>query len=100
MSEPHRPLALRSTTAPTPRRGRSSPRSAASSGCRRRSAGIVAPCRDRLLALAAWEAIVRIKGIPPYILPGPLLIAQTLVDDWADAVGIAAGSRCASPSRR
>lgn len=35
-----------------------------------------------ILTLAGWEAIVRIKGIPHYILPGPLLIAQTLVTDW------------------
>lgn len=34
------------------------------------------------LTLAAWEAVVRIRGIPPYILPGPLLIGATLVADW------------------
>lgn len=33
-------------------------------------------------AIAAWEAIVRIEGIPPYILPAPSLIAKTLVADW------------------
>jgi NitT/TauT family transport system permease protein len=33
-------------------------------------------------ALAAWEAVVRIEGIPPYILPAPSLIAKTLVADW------------------
>lgn len=33
-------------------------------------------------AIAAWEAVVRIEGIPPYILPAPSLIAQTLVADW------------------
>ena len=33
-------------------------------------------------ALGLWEALVRIKGIPPYILPAPSLIAQTLVKDW------------------
>ena len=32
--------------------------------------------------LCAWEAMVRIKGIPSYILPGPLLIVQTLISDW------------------
>jgi len=35
------------------------------------------------LGLAVWEAAVRIKDIPPYVLPGPGLIAQTLVADWA-----------------
>ena len=34
------------------------------------------------LGLAAWEAIVRIGEIPTYLLPGPLLIAKTLVTDW------------------
>ena len=33
------------------------------------------------------KSIVRIKGIPSYILPGPLLIGKTLVDRLADAVG-------------
>jgi NitT/TauT family transport system permease protein len=35
------------------------------------------------LILAAWEGTVRARGIAPYILPGPLLIAETLVRDWA-----------------
>ena len=51
---------------------------------RRRAAG-----RGGLLAL--WEAVVRAEGIPPYILPGPLLIAETLVDRWAEPLGLAAG---------
>ena len=89
------------TTAPTPKRGRCSPRSGASSACAASSwPGIIAPVVIGILALAAWEAAVRIKGIPHYILPGPLLIAQTLWNDWAHALGLAAGSRCASPSRR
>lgn len=33
-------------------------------------------------AIAAWEAIVRLQGVPPYILPAPSLIAKTLVTDW------------------
>src|SRR4051812_19243935 len=32
--------------------------------------------------LAAWEAVVRINDIQPYVLPGPLLVLQTLVADW------------------
>jgi len=49
--------------------------------------------RDRVLRavlpLAALAAgittralVVQIKAIPPYVLPGPLLVAQTLVADW------------------
>ncbi len=36
-----------------------------------------------LVALTGWEALVRINEIPPYILPGPLLILQTLINDWS-----------------
>jgi NitT/TauT family transport system permease protein len=43
---------------------------------------IVPPAAIGLGALAAWESVVRIKQIPPYILPGPLLIVLTLVKDW------------------
>jgi NitT/TauT family transport system permease protein len=44
--------------------------------------GIIAPVVIGILALAAWEAVVRIKEIPVYILPGPIVIAQTLWTDW------------------
>jgi NitT/TauT family transport system permease protein len=44
--------------------------------------GIIAPIAIGIVMLAAWEAVVRIKGIPHYILPGPILIAQTLWSDW------------------
>jgi NitT/TauT family transport system permease protein len=43
---------------------------------------IIAPIVVGILILGGWEAMVRVKGIPPYILPGPILIAQTLVNDW------------------
>ncbi len=35
-----------------------------------------------LVALALWEFGVRWNGTPHYILPGPILVAQTLVADW------------------
>jgi NitT/TauT family transport system permease protein len=35
------------------------------------------------LGLVIWEAVVRIENIPPYVLPSPSLILQTLVGDWA-----------------
>ncbi|MCC7347118.1 MAG: ABC transporter permease [Variibacter sp.] len=44
--------------------------------------GILAPLGVGFLALAAWELTVRLQEIPPYVLPGPLLIAQTLWSDW------------------
>ncbi len=47
----------------------------------RRWMRIVFPVAIFLLALVAWEVMVRVNKIPHYILPGPLLIAQTLWDN-------------------
>jgi NitT/TauT family transport system permease protein len=44
---------------------------------------IVLPLVVFAAAIAAWEAIVRIEGVPPYILPAPSLVARTLVADWS-----------------
>jgi NitT/TauT family transport system permease protein len=41
----------------------------------------LAPTAVVLCALLAWEAVVRINGIPPYILPAPTRVAATL---WQD----------------
>lgn len=35
-----------------------------------------------VLALAGWEALVRIADLPPYILPAPSRIAESLVENW------------------
>ena len=35
-----------------------------------------------LALLALWEALVRINGVPPYVLPGPVAIWHALVADW------------------
>ncbi len=43
---------------------------------------ILAPLTIGLLALGAWEWAVRANEIPAYILPGPILIGQTLIADW------------------
>ncbi len=48
---------------------------------------ILAPVVIGVLALSLWEIVVRANGIPPYILPGPLLIGQTLVADWGTLSG-------------
>ncbi|MDB5502389.1 MAG: binding-protein-dependent transport system inner rane component [Tardiphaga sp.] len=34
------------------------------------------------LGVVAWDLIVRIGEIPPYLLPGPLLVLSTLISDW------------------
>jgi NitT/TauT family transport system permease protein len=44
---------------------------------------ILAPTLLALLFLGGWEAMVRVREIPPYILPGPIAIWQTLLRDWA-----------------
>jgi NitT/TauT family transport system permease protein len=49
--------------------------------------GILAPVAVGILGLAAWEILVRVYAVPSYILPGPLLIAQTLVQDWGTLSG-------------
>jgi len=46
------------------------------------TARIVAPALMGLFMLALWEGLVRAMAIPPYILPGPILVAKTLVSDW------------------
>ncbi|HUC62113.1 MAG TPA: ABC transporter permease [Alphaproteobacteria bacterium] len=48
---------------------------------------IAAPIVVGILMLAGWQEIVRHYAIPPYILPGPLAIARTLVSDWPTLSG-------------
>ncbi len=43
---------------------------------------IAAPVVVGLLFLALWHAVVAINDIPPYIVPGPLLVMKTLMHDW------------------
>src|SRR5260221_3088870 len=46
------------------------------------NAKILAPALLGLLMLGLWEESVRAFAIPPYILPGPIVIAKPLVADW------------------
>jgi len=48
---------------------------------------LVAPVLVGVAFLIGWEAVVRINGIPPYILPGPLLVAETLWRDGPSLLG-------------
>jgi NitT/TauT family transport system permease protein len=34
------------------------------------------------IGIAAWDLVVRVNDIPPYVLPGPGAVFQTLVHDW------------------
>lgn len=71
---------------------------------RRRLLFVVAPVVFGLLALAGWELLVRVRELPPYLLPAPSAIAEQLRLNLPDVratflasgatalVGLAAGS--------
>ena len=48
---------------------------------------ILLPVSIFIVALLVWEAVVRIRQIPPYILPAPSLVGATLVKDWGTLSG-------------
>ena len=43
---------------------------------------ILAPLAIGVIMIALWEAVVRVNHIPVYILPGPILVVETLFKDW------------------
>jgi NitT/TauT family transport system permease protein len=44
---------------------------------------VVLPIVVLALGVVAWDLVVRLKSLPPFILPGPGLVFATLVADWA-----------------
>ncbi|WP_414571966.1 ABC transporter permease [Nostoc sp. CCY 9925] len=46
------------------------------------SADVVAPLAVGILALFLWDILVRLMHLPPYILPSPILVFKTLINDW------------------
>jgi NitT/TauT family transport system permease protein len=40
------------------------------------------PAAVLVLGVAAWGLLVRLYHIPPYVLPGPDAVFQTLIKDW------------------
>jgi NitT/TauT family transport system permease protein len=48
-----------------------------------RALRVVLPVAVLALTVLAWDLLVRWKEIPPYILPGPRLVFDTLIADWA-----------------
>jgi NitT/TauT family transport system permease protein len=48
---------------------------------------IAAPFAVGTVLLALWEIVVRINGIPPYVLPGPLAVAASLWTDGPSLLG-------------
>ena len=47
-----------------------------------RALRIVLPAVTLAIGVLAWDLVVRLNALPPYILPGPGLVVSTLVDDW------------------
>ena len=43
---------------------------------------VLLPLAVLAAGIAAWEIVVRLENIPPYVLPGPGAVLQTLVSDW------------------
>jgi NitT/TauT family transport system permease protein len=43
---------------------------------------IALPIMTLVLGVVAWDVVVRVRDIPPFILPGPGLVATTVVSDW------------------
>ena len=51
-------------------------------GLRERLFAVALPAITLLAAAAIWEIAVVVRRIPPYVLPGPILVVQTLFSDW------------------
>ncbi|HEY9637003.1 MAG TPA: ABC transporter permease [Coleofasciculaceae cyanobacterium] len=47
------------------------------------SADVIAPVVVGVLVILAWDIFVRVTKMPPYLLPGPLLVLQTLISEWS-----------------
>ena len=44
---------------------------------------ILLPAIVLAAGIAIWELVVRLNDIPPYVLPAPSVVFQTLVGDWS-----------------
>jgi NitT/TauT family transport system permease protein len=47
-----------------------------------RIARLLLPVVVAAVGAAAWELVVRVNNIPPYVLPAPSAVFSTLVSDW------------------
>jgi NitT/TauT family transport system permease protein len=59
-----------------------SPRQAAPEQASLRLVRILLPIVVLAAGVAAWELVVRLNNIPPYVLPGPVAVFATLISDW------------------
>ena len=69
-------------------------------GDRARVVRMLLPVLVGMAFLAGWEAFVRLNEIPVYVLPGPIRIAERLVEDWGTLSGslLVTKMRTLSPS--
>ncbi|HSC24154.1 MAG TPA: ABC transporter permease, partial [Casimicrobiaceae bacterium] len=54
----------------------------------------VAPFAVAVVVVAAWQILVTVNRVPPYIVPSPLRVAQTLYTDRTlllDSLGVTLG---------
>ncbi len=54
---------------------------------RERMARFAAPAAVGAIMIVLWEVLVRVEHIAPYILPGPLVVAETLWTDGPSLMG-------------
>jgi NitT/TauT family transport system permease protein len=47
-----------------------------------RTLRLALPAATLVLGVVIWHLVVEINAIPPYVLPGPMLVGRTLVADW------------------
>jgi NitT/TauT family transport system permease protein len=47
-----------------------------------RAVQILLPIIVLATGVAAWDIVVRVNDIPPYLLPGPGTVFHTLIEDW------------------
>lgn len=84
----------RLSTAPPPRSLSETPGTQTQAQPQRRSwvqrlgtVDVVAPLIVGVLMLVGWDLLVRVTGLPPYLLPGPLLVLQTLIAEAPQLFG-------------
>lgn len=48
------------------------------------SSDVLAPLAVGVLVLLGWDIFVRVTNTPSFLLPGPILVLQTLIKDWPE----------------
>jgi len=43
---------------------------------------VILPVVAMVIGVIVWDAIVRLRGIPPFVLPGPGVVFATMIADW------------------